>query len=100
VLDVLLHDSTLKLVNVNLPDEPRGIRWTRQSVRHYDGRVVPSKDPSGRPIFWFTVTPIEEIEEGTDRWALGNGFVSMTPLRLDLTNERELAEAQMRHPFD
>jgi len=100
VLDVLLRDSTLKLVNVNLPENPKGLRWTRQSVRHYDGKVVPSEDPRGRPIYWFTVTPIEEIEEGTDRWATGNGFVSMTPLRLDLTNEKELALAQQRHPFD
>ena len=42
VLELLLPASELKLVNVNLPkDAPRGLRWTRQSVRHYDGRVVP-----------------------------------------------------------
>lgn len=100
VLETLLRDSALKLVNVNLPENPKGIRWTRQSVRHYDGTVVSSRDPRGRQVFWFTVTPIEEVEEGTDRWAMGNGFVSMTPLRLDLTNERELVEAQAKHPFD
>jgi 5'-nucleotidase len=54
----------------------------------------------GRPIYWFTVIPIEEMEEATDRWALVNGLVSMTPLRIDLTNERELAEAQERHPLN
>jgi len=92
VLQLLLVDSALPLVNVNFPDrQPQGIRWTRQSVRHYDGKVVPTQDPLGRQLFWFTVTPIEETEEGTDRWAVENGYVSMTPLRLDLTDEKELA---------
>lgn len=100
VLDILLRDTELKLVNVNIPENPRGIRWTRQSCRHYDGKVVPAEDPMGRRLYWFTVTPIEEVEEGSDRWAVNNGWVSMTPLRLDLTNEKELAEAQARHPLD
>lgn len=99
VLEILLPDPRLTLVNINLPPEPKGIRWTRQSVRHYDGKVVPSKDPYGRTHFWFTVIPIEETEEDTDRWAFERGYVSMTPLRLDLTNEQELAEALKRHPL-
>ena len=90
VLAILIAEPSLNLVNVNFPDEPTGIRWTRQSVRHYDGHVVPSEDPMGRPIYWFTVKPIEETEEGTDRWAVDQGLVSMTPLRLDLTSERDL----------
>ena len=73
--------------------KPKGIRWTRQSVRHYDGKVVPDKDPTGRPIFWFTVTPLEGAAEGTDRWAVEHGWVSITPLRLDLTDEADLARA-------
>ena len=101
VLALLLQDRDLSLVNVNFPDEkPKGLRWTRQSVRHYDGKVVPGEDPLGRKLFWFTVIPIEGTEEGTDRWAVEHGYVSMTPLRLDLTNEKELASAQLRHPLD
>lgn len=97
VLRLLLFECPLILVNVNFPDgPPHGIRWTRQSVRHYDGRVVPAKDPMGRPLYWFTVTPIEETEEGTDRWAVERGYVSMTPLRLDITDEKELATLQSR----
>lgn len=100
VLGLLLPDTALTLVNVNFPEnQPRGLRWTRQSVRHYDGKVVPGEDPMGRRHYWFTVTPIEEMEEGTDRWAVEQGWVSMTPLRLDLTNEAELSEAQARHPL-
>ena len=94
ILGMLLADPALKLVNVNLPENPKGIRWTRQSCRQYDGSVVPIRDPQGRQLYWFTVTPIEEIEEGTDRWAIRNGWASLTPLRLDLTNEAQLAEAQ------
>src|SRR5215216_1591685 len=93
VLDLLLANKTLCLVNVNLPPKPKGIRWTRQSVRHYDGKVVPDKDPAGRPIFWFTVTPLEGAAEGTDRWAIEHGWASITPLRLDLTDEADLARA-------
>jgi len=101
VLDLLLKDPELTLVNVNFPEErPKGILWTRQSVRHYNGRIVPAEDPMGRKHFWFTVIPMEEAEERTDRWAVEHGFVSMTPLRLDLTNEDELARAQMKHPLD
>jgi 5'-nucleotidase len=101
VLALLLPDRNLSLVNVNFPDrKPKGLCWTRQSVRHYDGKVVPGEHPLGRKVFWFTVVPIEATDEGTDRWAVEHGYISMTPLRLDLTNEEELARAQLRHPLD
>jgi len=101
VLELLLPDQGLTLVNVNFPDKkPKGLRWTRQSVRHYDGKVVPAEDPMKRKLFWFTVVPIEGTEEGTDRWAIEQGYVSITPLRLDLTNEKELAAAMARLPVD
>jgi 5'-nucleotidase len=100
-LEIVLRDPRLTLVNVNLPaSPPRGFRWTRQSVRHYDGKVVPSKDPMGRTHYWFTVVPLEAAEEGTDRWAIEHKYVSLTPLRLDLTNESELIEAIKRHPLE
>ena len=51
------------LYNVNFPPNPQGIRWTRQSVRLYDGRIVPGTDPMGRKHYWFTVTPLEPAEE-------------------------------------
>ena len=88
------------LVNVNFPRQPRGLIWTRASVRQYDGTIVPTKDPLGRELYWFTVTPIEEAEEGTDRWAVEQGWVSLTPLRLDLTDERQLEIARATRPLD
>jgi 5'-nucleotidase len=97
VIKMLLEEKTMLLVNVNFPEKPRGIRWTRQSVRHYDGKVAPSKDPMGRAIFWFTIIPLEGAEEGTDRWAVEHNWVSVTPLRLDLTDEKELGRALALH---
>ncbi len=97
-LEMLLHDKELSLVNVNIPKNPQEIRWTRQSVRQYDGKVIPGVDPMGRKHYWFTVAPLEPAEEGTDRWAVENGCVSITPLRLDLTNEYELKRALEKQP--
>jgi 5'-nucleotidase len=95
----VLGDSALPLVNINLPLHPRGLCWTRQSVRHYDGWVVPGKDPRGRPHFWFTVRPLEETEVDTDRWAIDNDMVSITPLCLDITDHALLKHAEDTHPL-
>jgi 5'-nucleotidase len=100
VLELLLPANELALVNVNLPAAPRGLRWTSQSVRHYDGKVVAARDPMGREHHWITVVPMEATEEGTDRWAVQHHLVSMTPLRLDLTDHDALAVARERHPVD
>jgi 5'-nucleotidase len=100
VLDALLDTPSLNLVNVNLPREPRGLVWTRTSVRRYDGQIVPTKDPLGRDLYWFSVTPVEGADEGTDRWAVERGWISMTPLRLDLTEEQQLGVMRLRHPLD
>lgn len=91
-LKLLMEDQTFGLYNVNFPRKPKGLRWTRQSVRLYDGHVVPGEDPMGRKHYWITVSPLEPAEEGTDLWAMDNDLVSITPLRLDLTNESELAQ--------
>ncbi len=91
VLEMLLDVPDLPLVNVNFPAKPpRGTLWTCQSMRHYDGKVVPAKDPMGRLHYWYTVVPVEATEEGTDRWAMDQGYVSMTPLRLDLTDDEAM----------
>jgi 5'-nucleotidase len=89
-LETLLRLEPPFLVNVNLPQRPKGFLWTRQSVRAYEGLVVPGEDPMGRPLFWFAAKPLKEAEEGTDRWAVEQGFIAATPLRLDLTDEGRL----------
>lgn len=100
VLDLLLvKETSLPLVNVNFPGEPKDLMWTRQAVRHYDGYIVPSQDPMGRKNYWFMVKPIEDPEEGTDLWAVHRNLVSLTPLRLDITDHTRLREVGERHPL-
>lgn len=95
-LGVLIATKNLPLVNVNVPVAPKGICWTRQAIQHYDGRVVPAQDPMGRQHFWYTVVPVDAAERGTDRWAMSQGYVSITPLRLDLTDGALLAQERAR----
>jgi 5'-nucleotidase len=100
VIDALIGATELNLINVNLPNDPRGLMWTRVSVRQYDGVIVPTKDPLGRELYWFSVTPLEGAEEGTDRWAVEQRWISMTPLCLDLTDHRVLAQCREQRPLD
>jgi 5'-nucleotidase len=97
---LLLQAPWLKLVNVNFPRQPKGLMWTRQSVRQYDGDVVPGEDPMGRKHFWLTVRPIEESDQGTDRWAVKEGWVSLTPLELDLTDHAALERVKSERPLE
>ena len=87
-LKEVVPEKEMELLNINFPREPEGeIIWTKQSVRHYDGKVIANKDPMGRQHYWFTVIPIENVEEGTDRWAVKHGKTSITPMILDLTDK-------------
>ena len=90
VLELVLDESCPRLVNVNFPRKPRGLRWTAQAVDRYDGKVVPGEDPQGRTLYWFTVVPLGSHRPGTDLWAVEQGYFSLTPLRLDLTDRGEL----------
>ena len=100
VLAALIPLSSARLLNVNVPVNPRGMAWTRQAVRHYDGRIVPDEDPMGRAHFWFTVVPLERTEPGTDLWAMERGYVSVTPLGLDLTDAAALERLSAELPLD
>lgn len=91
VLGILLPREDLRLVNVNLPARPRGIRWVRQAVEQYDGEVVPARDPYDRPVFWLAVTQLREHAPDTDLWAFERGYITITPISLDLTDRARLA---------
>lgn len=78
------------LLNVNVPhladDEIRGIQVTRQGLRVYRDALDERRDPRGRPYYWIGGEfPTGVDEAGTDFGALQAGFVSVTPLQLDLT---------------
>ncbi len=85
------------LLNVNvpfLPDEKiRGITLTRQGLRVYHSRLDERVDPRGKPYYWIGGdAPTGVPERGTDVGALAEGFVSVTPLQLDLTAYRALTD--------
>ena len=85
------------LLNVNVPVLPenkiRGICLTRQGLRVYHSRLDERADPRGQPYYWIGGdAPTGVPEPGTDVGALAEGFVSITPLQLDLTSYRTLNE--------
>lgn len=75
------------LLNVNAPIAPAaGWRVTRQGRRVYRDVLVTRADPRGLPYYWIGgEEPTGELIEGTDFWALSQGYISVTPLQLDLT---------------
>lgn len=82
------------LLNVNFPAEDcKGLRWTRLGKRYYQQTVIEKQDPMGRNYYWIAGTPKWEKQEGTDHAAVIEGFASVTPLHLDLTDYRGLEES-------
>src|SRR4030043_2345766 len=83
------------LLNVNIPYLPnetiKGFLVTRQGLRVYRDRLDQRLDPRGRPYYWIGGdAPTAIPDEGTDFGALSRGFVSITPLHLDLTDFQAL----------
>ena len=75
------------LLNVNLPSGTcRGIRLARLSRRYYHQTIVEKTDPKGRPYFWIAGKPEWEEADDTDYAVLTAGYISVTPLHLDLTD--------------
>lgn len=96
---VLEGDVTLPLcLNVNVPNIPadaiRGVRVCRQTAGWWRERFVRHEDPRGREYFWLTGEYVnaEPEAEDTDEWALHNGYVSVVPVQVDMTDYRRLAE--------
>ena len=83
------------MLNVNVPDiafeEIKGFRATRLGSRHKSESVIQSKDPRGSTIYWVGPPGGEQdAGPGTDFHAVANGFVSVTPLQIDLTRHKML----------
>jgi len=79
------------LLNINIPDGPianiRGIRVTRLGSRVYQNVITDQVDPHGKPYFWIGGSgPTWARENGTDYNAVQDGYVSLTPLMVDLTH--------------
>jgi len=81
------------VLNVNVPYGPlekmKGFRITRQGLRIYRDELVRRLDPRGKPYYWIGGdAPIGVEEPGTDYGALLAGYVSITPIQLDLTSQK------------
>jgi 5'-nucleotidase len=79
-------------VNVNFPDvvaaSVKGTRVTRQGVRGFGGTIIERTDPRGGAYYWIGYSPGEhEVDEESDLFAVRHGWISVTPLHLDLTHE-------------
>jgi 5'-nucleotidase len=79
-------------LNINIPDGPiRGVRVTRQGIKNARPVITEHIDPRGRPYFWIGEEILEwDAAEGTDYWAVQQGFISVTPMRSDLTNHQAI----------
>jgi 5'-nucleotidase len=84
------------LINVNFPalapDKVNGIRICRQGIRDYGRlRIVQRTDPRGYDYYWFGLGPMVQTPgHSTDLEAIDDGYVSVTPLHLDLTHDPSL----------
>jgi 5'-nucleotidase len=96
------HGNHAPLLNVNLPNysyqELNGWRVTRLGNRHPSQPVIVQKSPRGEPIYW--IGPAGEAKDastGTDFDAINQGFVSITPLQLNLSDEIQRAKMLENH---
>jgi 5'-nucleotidase len=91
------------LVNINFPaipaDQVQGIRVVRQGFHDYArGSVVEGTDPRGYQYYWFGLHGIEHTPgHASDLEAIQDGYVSVTPLQLDLTHDASLADLAGRY---
>ncbi len=90
------------LLNVNFPalppDEVKGVRVCRQGLRDYGRlRIVQRTDPRGYEYYWFGLGPMVQTPgHSTDLEAIADGYVSISPLHLDLTHDPSIGALQQR----
>lgn len=83
------------LLNVNVPKQPaieiKGFRLTHQGKRRYQEAIIEKTDPRGKKYYWIGGgEPVVDIADGSDFAAIEAGYISVTPLHLDLTNYSSL----------
>ncbi len=106
LLQDLLARTTVsgQLWNLNFPsnDEgwPLGVQYTRMGIRRHSETMEKRIDPRGRPYYWTGWEPIrsQHSDPGTDLEAIQQGYISITPLRFDLTDHARLRPLQEPSP--
>ena len=97
VIEKGLPPRTALSVNVpHLPyDQIKGYRITRQGVRIYNDALIVQHDPMGKPMYWIGGEyPTARMDEGSDFHAIENGYISITPLQLDLTDHSMIPDLE------
>lgn len=83
-------------LNINAPDGPldqvRGTKITRQSFKNISNRFDKRQDPKNRSYFWYSGQEIDQNDPDTDLNAVLNGYMSITPIRCDVTDYAAMAE--------
>jgi len=88
-----------QILNINVPgvalSDLKGIQVTRLGRRHKAETMTSTTDPWGRRIFWYgSLGPELDAGDGTDFYAITNGYASVTPLQIDMTAYRSLQPLQ------
>ena len=97
VIEKGLPPRTALSVNVpHLPyDQIKGYRITYQGIRIYKDALIVQHDPKGKPMYWIGGEyPSAHMDEGSDYHAIENGYISITPLQLDLTNHEIIPDLE------
>jgi 5'-nucleotidase len=102
VLDAIINKFEFPkgvFLNVNFPSgeamDVKGVRITSQGTRTIEDRVVQCVDPRGNPYFWIGSADYrkngnhDDVE--TDLWAVHNGYISITPITLDMTDRQSVS---------
>lgn len=89
-----IHD----LLNINVPNvaasEIKGVRVTKTGKREYVDRIIVREDPAGRPYYWQAGQIKDTTEQDTDVHAILEGYISVSPLQLDMTAYKELTRIE------
>jgi 5'-nucleotidase len=80
------------LLNFNFPAGPvKGVRVTTQGIKHATSVITAGVDPRGKPYYWIGQKILQDLNsDGTDYYAVRQGYVSVTPMRSDMTNHSAL----------
>lgn len=97
-----LHSKLLskrEIININVPDLPyaelKGIKVCHLGYRHQAAEIIKQSDPRGETIYWVGSAGLPEYaSEGTDFYAVANGYVSITPIQADMTAHHSLVSLQ------
>jgi 5'-nucleotidase len=87
--------------NVNIPDLPseevKGIKFVKQGRRRYIDRVMIGKDPFGKVYYWIGGKPVQTGGNDTDTGVVNNGYISITPMMIDMTDYKLLDKIKNWH---